>query len=499
MFSAKTLTTKTTTATGYTLSGLVSGVKVTNVYNSSGVLLEQNFFATPTSMFKYTPMADGSEERQLFLNGKAYSADTYSATNKLLSAKLYAKDGVTVKETAIYHYTSKGLVADKVRYDTAGTYIEKVAYVYNDNNTFNKIVHTDVTGRVTEANYYNKGVLDHTTMNPVITGDPMAPYVPVVAPVFKGWSGIDGYGNINILKALSGLTNKTVIDVQAPANSDWGITSSHFDDAWAAGYNGKGIVIASIDTGIDMNNKALTGELSKWNWNFVKNTANVQDDNGHGSFVAGEMIADDVGNGVVGAAHGAELMVLKALDANGAGSVANVAKAVNYAVDHGANVVNLSLGNTVTMPSLRDALRYAMEHNVFVSISAGNTGGNSPINPASYAKGLDTVVAVGSSTADSNFSSFSNKTGSNTPYNFVTAAGSAIKSYNQSGQVVTQSGTSVSSAYVAAEMAILEQASLAVAPAADRTMLVNNVMGSMVRNTNALSLIGVANIPTSFA
>lgn len=503
MLSSKTLTTKTITATGYTLSGLVSGIKVTNIYNSAGVLLEQDFFATTNGMTKTIPNADGSEERQVFVNGKECRADTYSAANKLISSKIYATDGVTVKETDLYHFTSKGVMLDMVRYASSGLYIEKVAYVYNSNNTFNKFVYTDVTDHVTRIDYYNNGVLDHRTMNPVITGDPMAPYVPVVAPVFAGWSGIDGYGNINVLKALSDLTDKTVVDVPAPAKSGWGIVTSHFDDAWAAGYNGKGIVIACIDTGIDMNNKALTGELSKWNWNFVNNTANVQDDNGHGSFVAGEMIADDVGNGIVGAAHGAELMVLKALNARGSGSPNTVATAIIYAVDHGANVISMSLGGVVAMPSILTALQYAQAHNVFASIAAGNGGLNSPINPAAYAKTLDTVVAVGSSAnnvgSSLTFSTFSDKTGSNTPYDYVTASGTNITGYNQYGEIVKMSGTSMATPYVASAMAILEQVSITMHPNAAHSVLVQDVMGNMLHNTDALSLIGVAPIPTSFA
>ena len=293
------------------------------------------------------------------------------------------------------------------------------------------------------------------------------------------------------------------MDVPAPAKSGWGITSAHFDDAWAAGYNGKGIVIAEIDTGIDLKNVALTTNLSKWNWNFLTGTANVQDDNGHGSFVAGEMIAKDVGNGIVGAANGAQLMVLKALNASGTGSPDTVANAITYAVDHGANVISMSLGGTIAMPSILTALQYAQAHNVFAAIAAGNGGLNSPINPAAYAKTLDTAVAVGSSAnnvgSGLTFSTFSDKTGANTPYDYVTASGTNITGYDQYGQIVTMSGTSMSTPYVASEMAILEQASMSIHPNATHSVLVQDVMGNMIHNTDAISLTGVAAIPTSLA
>jgi hypothetical protein len=503
MFSAKTLTTKTTTATGYTLSGSIGGTKVVNTYNSAGILLEQDFFATKTSMYKYIPKADGGEDRHLFLNGKEYQMDTFNAANKMIASKLYATNGITVKETDTYTYNTKGFLAEKTRYDAAGTYIEKIATVYNSNNTINKLVYTDVTGHVTQINNFNNGVLDHIDKSPVITGDPLTPYVPVIAPVFTGWSGINGYGNLNILKALADVTDKTVVDVPAPANLGWGLAASHFDDAWAAGYNGKGIVIACIDTGIDLKNAALTSNLSKFNWNFLNNTANVQDDNGHGSSVASGLIAKDVGNGIIGAAYGAELMVLKTLNAKGTGSVDMVAKAITYAVDHGADVINLSLVGTIAMPAIQKALQYAQDHNVFTAVAAGNSGLNSPGNPAAYAKPLDTVVVVGS-TANNvgsglTFSTFSNKTGSNTPYEYITAGGTNIAAYNQHGQVVKVSGTSMAAPYAAAAMAILTQASEALRPNATYSELVQDVMGSLLHNTDAISLVGVTPIPTSFA
>jgi subtilisin family serine protease len=502
MFSSTTLTTKTSTATGYTLSGLVLGYSVTNIYNSAGVLLEQDFIVSKTSMIKYIPKADGTVEQQMFLNGKEYQADTYSATNKMISSTLYATDGITVKEIDTYDYTSKGLIADKIRYTATNTFIEKVANVYNSNNTLNQLIHTDINNKVTEIDYFNNGILDHITKNPVVTTT-VAPYVPAVAPIIAGWSGIDGYGNINILRALSVEIGKTVVDVTAPPNLGWGITASHFDDAWAAGYTGKGIVIADIDTGVDLKNTALTSNLSKYNWNFVNNTANVQDDNGHGSFTASEMVATNIGNGVVGASYDAQLMVLKALNASGSGSIANIANAITYAVDHGANVINMSLGGTGAMPQILTALQYAQSHNVFVAIAAGNSLANTPDMPAFYAKGLDTVVAVGSSAnnvgSGLSFSTFSDKTGSNTAYDYVTAPGTNIKGYNQSGQVVTMSGTSMATAYTSAAMAILEQASIALTPTASHATLVQNVMGDMIHNADLISLVGVLPIPTSLA
>jgi len=502
MFSSIILTKKTTTATGYTLSGLIGGIAITNIYNSAGVLLEQDAVISPAMTYKYIPNANGSFELQMFSNGKQIEGDSYNKTKQMISSKLYAADGITVREIDTYSYNSKGLIADKIRYSPTNTFIEKITNVYNSNNTLNQLIHTDINNKVTEIDYFNNGILDHITKNPIVATEP-PPTVPVTAPVTAGWSGIDGYGNVNILKALSAEVGKAVVDGAAPPNLGWGITASHFDDAWAAGYTGKGIVIADIDTGIDLKNVALTSNLSKYNWNFINNTVNVQDDNGHGSFTASEMIAKNIGSGVVGAAPDAQLMVLKALDANGSGSADIISKAIIYAVDHGANVINMSIGGTVAMPILQTALQYAQSHNVFVAIAAGNSLSNTPNTPAIYAKGLDTVVAVGSSAnnvgSGLSFSTFSSKTGSNTAYDYVTAPGTNILGYNQFGKVVTMSGTSMAAAYVSAEMAILEQASKELHPNALHKVLVQDVMGNMIHNTDAISLVGVLPIPTSLA
>ena len=155
------------------------------------------------------------------------------------------------------------------------------------------------------------------------------------------------------------------------------------------------------------------------------------------------------------------------------------------------------------MPAVKVAMQYAQANNVFMAIAAGNTGSNTLSNPASYVKALDTAVAVGSvaNNVGSNltFSTFSNKTGSNTPYEYITASGTNITGYNQYGEVVTRSGTSMAAPYAASAMAILAQASAEIHPNASHSVLVQDIMGNMLYNTDAISLVGVAPIPTSLA
>ena len=113
--------------------------------------------------------------------------------------------------------------------------------------------------------------------------------------------------------------------------------------AWKQG-NGKGAVVAVIDTGV-----TKVGDLADTKfvpgYNFVANNTNADDDHGHGTHVAGT-IAESTNNkiGVAGVAYGATIMPLKVLSARGSGSMGGIAQAIRWAADHGANVINMSLG-----------------------------------------------------------------------------------------------------------------------------------------------------------
>ena len=287
-------------------------------------------------------------------------------------------------------------------------------------------------------------------MAPIVTNTPLI-----------SWNPTSGFGEINVASALSAtldlvLPQYPTVKVNSGA---WQTSAAHFQDAWAAGYTGKGIVIAEIDTGVDLNNAALTQNLSVASWNFVSNNANVQDDNGHGTAVASEMIANSSNaNGLVGGAYGAQLMVLKAMDANGNGTQANLIGAINYAVDHGANVINISLGGNAPDPAELAALNNAAAHGVIVCMAAGNAGASSIQYPAYYAQQVSTSIAVGSTALNGDgitvaFASNSNAAGSSMPYHYVDAPGAHVLAYGLNGVLETWTGTSFATPLVAAEVA----------------------------------------------
>ena len=161
--------------------------------------------------------------------------------------------------------------------------------------------------------------------------------------------------------------------------------------AWDASAGLSGKTIAVVDTGVDRDHPDLTGRVLAGR-DFANDDPDASDDNGHGTMVAG--FAAAAGNnrlGVAGAAWNARVLPVKVLDADGAGSDADVAAGITWAVDQGADVINLSLGGPGTSAALEAAVDYAAVHGVVVVAAAGNDGFSTPSYPAAY----PSVLAVG--------------------------------------------------------------------------------------------------------
>lgn len=156
----------------------------------------------------------------------------------------------------------------------------------------------------------------------------------------------------------------------------WNMPLIGADSSWSIG-TGQGITIAVVDTGVHLAHEDLSARLVSGR-NFVTANAQPQDDNGHGTHVAGIAAATmNNGAGVVGVAPAARIMPVKVLDRNGEGTYANAAAGIRWAVDNGAHVVNLSLGSTVASligsPGVFvDAIDYAWTKGVLCVVAAGN-------------------------------------------------------------------------------------------------------------------------------
>lgn len=143
------------------------------------------------------------------------------------------------------------------------------------------------------------------------------------------------------------------------------------------------VKVAVVDTGVDYTHPDLTGQVLA-GYDFVDNDSDPMDANGHGTHVAGIIAATtDNGIGVAGVAGMvyARILPVRVLDAGGNGTSASVVNGIYWAVDNGADIINLSLGSTSYDPAEELAIAYAQANDVLVVAAAGNGSTNAAIRP----------------------------------------------------------------------------------------------------------------------
>ncbi len=224
---------------------------------------------------------------------------------------------------------------------------------------------------------------------------------------------------------------------------------------------GEGVTVAVVDTGVACYDKGpfsrgsdLSGTRCDGGYNFVDDSNEAVDDQGHGTHVAGT-IAQTTNNqkGVAGLAYCARLMPVKVLNKYGWGTLADVAEGIRYAADHGANVINLSLGGSSPSKVLEQAVNHATGKGVLVVAAAGNSG-KSVGYPAAYAG----VMAVSASDSNDNIAWFSSRG----PQVAIAAPGVGVTQQticeggkNKCEIFGTFNGTSMASPHVAGAAAML--------------------------------------------
>ncbi len=243
----------------------------------------------------------------------------------------------------------------------------------------------------------------------------------------------------------------------------WALNRIQVEEAWQAVPTAPGVLIAILDSGIDVEHPDLQpnlwanpGEIAAngldddangyvddtLGWNFVYNNNDIADDNGHGSLVSG-IAAARTGNslGIAGVCGRCRIMPVKVMQPSGAANYSAIAAGITYAVDKGARIVNLSLGGYSDSSALRDALEYASTQNAVVVAGAGNDNTGVPFYPAAY----DNVTAV-AGTSMSDTRSASSNYGA---WVDVSAPSEDILTTAMGSDYVTTSGTSMASPFAA--------------------------------------------------
>jgi len=315
--------------------------------------------------------------------------------------------------------------------------------------------------------------------------------------------------------------------VKQPATS-----IAHLADVQSgSSYNGSGILVAVIDTGVDSGHPALSGVLLP-GFDFVHNVSGASElvdlpsdmaagltqsstsilDSGNlvqmnsftmailsqsstsildgppGSFGHGTMTA-----GLVHlVAPEARILPLKAFSADGTSDLFNIVQAIYYAVDNGANVISMSFEIAQSSPALQNAIQYALSKNVTLVAASGNDGGQNMVYPA----GFNSVIGVGSTTNADGKSSFTNF-GTNAVY--VAAPGEGVITTYPGGNYAAGWGTSFSAPLVAGEAALVLQARPGyhpgdVANAISRAVQVQQMGHGRIDFCLALGSIGVGKV-----
>jgi thermitase len=185
----------------------------------------------------------------------------------------------------------------------------------------------------------------------------------------------------------------------------WGKIQAY--DAWNVTTGSSSVVVAVVDTGADSNHPDLAANLIT-GYNFVNNSTNAEDDNGHGTHVAGTIGAvTNNGVGVAGLSWSVKIMPVKVLNNQGSGSFSTVAKGIRWAADNGAKVINLSLGGGPSL-TVKAAVDYAWSKGAVLACAAGNNGTSAKTYPAAYINCI-AVAATDQNDAKASFSNYGAK------------------------------------------------------------------------------------------
>ena len=250
-------------------------------------------------------------------------------------------------------------------------------------------------------------------------------------------------GALDMIRTGEGWTAPAFGEIRAevdPSEKEipWGVKRVNAAAAWDL-TAGKGVKVAVVDTGVDYNHPDLAPNY-KGGYNAVTPGASPLDDQGHGTHVSGTIAAVKDNNGVVGVAPAVDLYGVKVLDKNGSGQYSWIVAGIEWAIQNGMHVINMSLGGGSGTEAMKQVMTKAHEAGVTVVCAAGNDSG--PVNyPAKYPQ----AIAVSASDSSDKIASFSSR-GAEIA---IIAPGVSVYSTKKGGGYTSMSGTSMACPHAA--------------------------------------------------
>ncbi|RIQ14515.1 hypothetical protein DY240_24435 [Jiangella rhizosphaerae] len=286
------------------------------------------------------------------------------------------------------------------------------------------------------------------------------------------WAALTEQGPADATARLSAGVAQVWLDAATTASLDVSVPHIGAPDAWAAGYDGDGVTVAVLDTGVDAAHPDLTGQVTAGrNFTTDLDAADVTDGHGHGTHVAATVAGTGAApGGHPGVAPGADLMIGKVLADNGEGLLSWAIDGMEWAAQNGADVVNLSLSAAATDGTDPGSLAVdalSEQTGTLFVIAAGNNGRNLAVGTPGAATSALTVGAVDDGDLLADFSSRGPRRGDAAIKPNLTAPGVGIVAARAAGTSMgtpvsdlhtSANGTSMATPHVAGAAALLAQA-----------------------------------------
>jgi subtilisin family serine protease len=285
-----------------------------------------------------------------------------------------------------------------------------------------------------------------------------------------------GYGFVSGSKAVAAALG---IGKLSDVENSSGESYRHLDpmkvpEVWEYGLTGQGVVVAVIDTGIDLDHEDLKDRIAinhdeipsngidddgngyvddVHGWDFFDKDNDPTDPKGHGTHVSGIIAAAKNSFGATGVAFNAKILPIKVTGANGATNKYKMVPAIKYATMMGVDVINISMGGQY-QPEIEQAIKEAHQSGIIVVMAAGNSGGALPGYPARFSKEFGIAAGSGSPVG---LDSYSNRSGEDR-LNYVVSPGRQIYSTLPGNSYGKKSGTSMASPNIAGLAALIVEA-----------------------------------------